>query len=354
MASKLYTERKLERKLFGLRSEKPKATLGQALVLTGAGGTTVLMPDRGATTGELVWGGYDTVYVVDMGSKDLKITCSAPATGGDVTFKVTFSAGYRVSDPAAVVNRRIDDPAPMLQRVITEAISRVTSSYDIEKGQEALAAVRVAMERRDFGEKVPFAFDTVNVELELDAQAKEFLRKRREQRQQAILAKESSETTVATAEADQLKRQYELEATRKQKEFDMEMARRQVEMELQIQKMRMEVYKPMIEGGLWSVLVQQLAQNPGDIGRVTDMILQVHSQKVQGDVLMLKTMLDGDMIEDRHLKDITAGLVRNLEQNLRGGGFQLGGPPDVKALPARATDAGGEGAPPSAGQEAGG
>lgn len=318
MSPNLLTERKLQRKLWGLLSERPRAMPGQALVLTGKDGTTILYSERAATTGEAVWGNYDTIYEVDLGNRDLTFSCGAPAKGGDVSFRVSFSCGYQVSDPAAVVHQHIEDPAPMLQRVLTETISRVTAGFDIEDGPAALQAVRTALEKRDFADRLPFELNSINVGLELDAPAKAFLAKRRETRQQAVLARDSSDLTVAAAEAAQLRQKYDLESQQRQREFELQLQREKIRHELEMQKLRIDVYRPMVEGGMMGMLVQQLAQNPDDIGRVTDVILQMHSQKVQTDLLMLKTLLDGDAIEDRHLKDVTASLVHNLEQNLRG------------------------------------
>ena len=316
MAVKLYSKRKIERRFFGLRSKHLAALPGKALVLTGGGSTVALFPGQKATPGEAVYGGYDTIYEVDMGTKDFKYTFSAPAKGGDVSFRISFSAGYHVSDPIEVVNRQIEDPTTMLERVISEAVSKITAEHDIEDGEKALTAIRAALAKRQLGKETPFVLDTINVGLELDSEAKTFLRKRREQRRQVTLARESSDLTAATAAAEREKKEYELQAVKKQREFELELAREKVKMELEIQQLRLSVYKPMIEGGLWSVLIQQLAQNPDDIGRVTDVMLQAHSQKVQSDLLMLKALIDGDVIQDHHLHDVTTRLIQNLEQNI--------------------------------------
>jgi hypothetical protein len=106
---------------------------------------------------------------------------------------------------------------------------------------------------------------------------------------------------------------------------------------LETQKKRLEIYKPMIQEGMWGVLVQQLAQNPGDIGRVTDVMIQIHGQKVAADVAMLQTMIQGDMIEDRHMKDVVSTLVQNLQQNLRSGPLQLEQTAPARVLPAAET-----------------
>ena len=334
MTSKLYSERKIERRFFGMRSERPQAKPGQALVLTGNGGTMVLQAGTRATPGEAVWGAYDTIYEVYMGQKEVAFTCSAPAKGGDVSFQANFQASYRVSDPAAVVDRGIDDPVPTIRRVVTDVISQVTGSFDIEDVQGASAAVRESLTKRNFTKEIPFVLETPLVALELDSKAKEYLSKRREMRRDAELARGSTDLTTATADADRLKREYELKAMQQQQQGELELVklkaameaeltRQKVALELEMQKQRLDVYKPMIQEGMWGLLAQQLAQNPGDINRVTDVIMQMHSQKVAADVTMLQAMIQGDMIEDRHIRDVVSNLVQNLQQNMRGGPLQL-------------------------------
>lgn len=350
MTSKLYSERKTERRFFGLRSERPQAKPGQALVLTGNGGTMVLQAGTRATAGEAVWGAYDTVYEVDMGQKEVAFTCSAPAKGGDVAFLANFSASYRVSDPAAVVDRRIEDPTPIIRRVVTDAISQVTGGFDIEDVQGASAAVRESLGKRNFSKEMPFVLETPLVALELDSKAKEYLSKRRDMERQTKLARGSTDLTTATADAERLKREYEIKAMQQQQQGELEMVklkaameaelmRQKVALELEIQKQRLEVYKPMIQEGMWGVLVQQLAQNPADIGRVTEVMIQMHGQKVAADVSMLQAMIQGDMIEDRHMKDVVSSLVQSLQQNMRSGPLQLEQAAAPQKLPAASAEA---------------
>ena len=193
---------------------------------------------------------------------------------------------------------------------------------------------------RDFSKELPFVLEMPTVTLDLDAKAKEYLGKRREQQRETTLERERTGRIVATAESEQLKQQFDLEMARRRAAFDAEMARQQAAHELEIQKMRLDVYKPMIQEGLWAVLVQQLAQNPGDIGRVTDMIMQLHNQKVSADVQVLEVLLKSDAIEDRHVKDIASSLVHNLEQNMRGGLPQMSTSTAAdKRLPSDATAA---------------
>jgi hypothetical protein len=317
--AKLYTSRQIKRGFLGLGTERPKANLGQALVLTGGGAPIVLKPGQQATAGEGVWGGYDTLYEVDMGKKDLQFAGNTPAEGGGFYFHFSVSMSYQVSDPIRVINEQQDDPQPMLKRVITETLSRVTAQHDIENVKAATGSVRQALDANALSARLPFTLSEIQVQLELDETAKAFIRKKREQSYEAQLAREAADLRAARGEANMDEQKYEMELERKRKEFDLEQKRREIEEELNIQKMRVDLYKPIIEGGMWTVLVQQLAQYPDDINRVSEVIRQMHSQQVATDLEVLKTLVAGDMIQDRHVKDVTARLVSNLERNMRSG-----------------------------------
>jgi len=320
MKTKLYEQQSIKRKFFGLKSDRPKAGPHEALVLTGKGGTVVLLPDQSATPGEAFMAKYDTVFRVNMGVYDITTTFQAPAEGGDVSFTVTFSTGYRVSDPSAVVKRKLEDPASLLVRSFQESISQITSSFDIEKGADAAKAIREAMVTKTFVAGLPFVLEQPHVQVDLDSAAKAYLSQKREQRRQADLTRASTSQTIAEAEKRQLEQEYELRAREQEAKFQMEMEKRRVEMELQVQQMRLEVYKPMIEGGMWALLMQQLAQNPDDIGKVTDVIMTMHGRKVEADLLRLKTLIDGDVIDDAQIKRVTDSLIQSLEVSMLTGG----------------------------------
>ena len=49
----------------------------------------------------------------------------------------------------------------------------------------------------------------------------------------------------------------------------------------------------------------------------------MHQQQSGADLSMLQALLDGDMLEDRHLKEVTSNLVRRLQRNTTGS-LQLG------------------------------
>lgn len=350
MAEKLYTVRELRRGLFGFKAERPLAPPGKVLVLIGGGAPIVLWPGDRPTPGESTWNRYITVYEIEMGVRPLNFTANLPTRELDVYFQVNCSANYKIADPLRVINEGLDAPEKFLKDILVASFSLVTQGFEVEEKQKAEMAVRDVLARKLFTEKLPFELSGVNVSLELEANAKEFLRKRRQQREAAVIATEGKKLTEATAEAEQLKKQYEfelqkrqqefdLQLQRQQREFDIEIQRRQVDMEIEIQRQRAEIYRPMIKDGLWGVLVQQLAQNPDDIDRVSNMILDMHSRQLAADISVLEAMIKGDRIEDWHLKDVTTDLVGRLRRNVGSGPLQVTGEEPKQLPPAQATTA---------------
>ena len=320
MNTKLYETQSIKRKFFGLKSERPKAGPHESLLLTGKGGTVLLLPDQSVTPGEAFMAQYDTLFRVDMGVFDITTTFQSPAEGGDASFTVTFSTGYRVHDPATVVKRKLQYPTTLLIRSFQERISQITADYDIEKGAEAAKAIRRAMISKEFMAGLPFVLEQPHVKVDLDEAAKEYLSQKREQRRQADLIRNSTSQTIAEAEKRQLEQKYELRFRKQEEESRLAMQKLQEEMRLTLEKMRKDVYRPMIEGDMWALLVQILAHNPDDIGKVTKLILTMHGQKAQVSLLGLKALIDGDVIDDAQIKRVTDNLIQSLEVNLLSAG----------------------------------
>lgn len=356
MTEQIYTTRKLKRGFFGFKVERPQAAPGKVLVLTGGGAPIVLWPGQKPTAGEAAWNRYDTVTEIDTVNREFNFTAPVAAKGGDVAFQMTFSAGYKVNDPVKVLNEGLLNPEPALRRVITERVSRITEQFDIEDAQGAVAAVRDLVDKGKYTEKLPFELSTVNVKLELDSQARDFLAKRRQQRRDAELAAGSKQLTEEQAKATKLSKQFDHDIQQIENHHDLDLerlraeaallldnqrAQNQLQLEKQkaenalaIQQMRMEVYKPMIQGGMWDMLTLRLADNPSDVGKVSELIVQMHAQQLAADVSVLEAMIRGDVIKDHQLKDVTGDLVRRLRSSASGGGPTLGPAPERKQLAA--------------------
>ena len=288
MAQTLYTRRELRKRFLGLRNERPKAEPGRALVLLGEDAPIVLYPGQTISPGESVWGKHDTIYEVDITQKNLSFRTSAPAKGGVWEFTVTFSGSYQVSDPLEVINQGIQDPVPMLQLVIKDIISQVTQQFDIEDGESARMAVRKKLEE-GLGKKAPFKLGAIYIELEPDEEAKEFIKEQRRQARKATLIKGSKQVIEAQDSIDRLQRQM----------------RREGEAEM------VAHYEKMLDKGITTILAQQLAQNPENAPQITNFLLQLRQQDIQGKVEILQTMVEKDMIEDWQLKDLVDDVIQS-------------------------------------------
>ena len=203
-----------------------------------------------------------------------------------------------------------------------------------------------------YTEKLPFDLSAINVKLELDSQARDYLSKRRQQFREADLARNAQQLTTAKAEEESLRQLYDHQAQHTQNKHELEMdklrAQYQLELEkqraqnaLDIQKMRVEVYKPLVQGGMWDMLLLRLGENPGDVAQVSDLIMQMHARQLLADVAVLEAMIKDDRIEDRHLKDVMADLVRRLRTGA-GASLPTLSATEPKQLPSDQTDPGGK------------
>ncbi|NLD45149.1 MAG: hypothetical protein GX657_16840, partial [Chloroflexi bacterium] len=147
-SAKLYRKEPIRRRFFGLKAARPRAEPGTVVVLTGGQAPIVLWPGQKSTPGEAAWNKYDTMYTIDTGRREFAMNdVLVPAKGGDVHFRVHFSASYRISDPVLIIEEDIVDARPILMRVLTESISRITEKFDIEEVEEARNAVRDMLDK---------------------------------------------------------------------------------------------------------------------------------------------------------------------------------------------------------------
>lgn len=286
MAEKLYTQRKIKKSFLGLKTERPRAELGQALVLTGGGAPMVLMPGERATSGEAAWAGYDTVYEVDLGKRSCQVTGNAPASDGIAEFQFTLSASYRVNNPRQVIEDGLQDPNEALTRVLTETVRRIAGHHDIRQVNQAAQQVREALDGNKLSSKLPFDFTEVSFKLEVDSARKTL-----------------AQTGYAHEKAI-------LEEQHKQ----------------EIYRMRRDMYETMAQGGQMSAMMQQLAQRPDDIVQVADILRQQDEQQKLANLQFLQTMLDKDMIQDHHLKDVIVNVVDQVYRTNQANRPQLGSP----------------------------
>lgn len=297
MPEKLYTQRKIKKSFLGLRSERPRAELGQALVLTGGGTPIVLMPGEQATAGEAAWSGYDTVYEVDMGKHTLQVSGSVPSADGIAEFRFTLSVSYKVNNPRQVIDDALADPRDLIQQVLAETIRQAASRYDIRDVQAARTDARTLLEKNQLSSKLPFEFSDISLQLEVDE------------------ARKNIAQTLDEHERELLEEKHRQE----------------------IFRIRREMYEMMAQGGQMSAMIQQLAQRPDDIVQVADILRRQDEQRRLENLQLLEAMLDKDMVQDHHMKDVIVNIVNSVSRRTGEAGPQLPGsqqsqlPPSAEA-----------------------
>lgn len=296
MAERLYTQRKIKKSFLGLKTERPRAELGQALVLTGGGAPLVLMPGERATSGEAAWAGYDTVYEVDLGKHNLNVTGNAPADDGIAEFQFNLAFSYRVNSPRQLIEDGLQDPSDVLRQVLTETIRRVTSNHNIRDVQQATNATRSVLDKNQLSSKLPFELADISLRLEVDSAVKTIAKTRNEQ------------------EAAVLRQQHSQEIERMKEAHNQE-----------IWAQRRTVYENMADGGQMAALMQQLAQRPDDIAQVSEILRQQDERQRLENLQLLQTMLDKEMIQDHHMKDVIVNIVNSVHRPVQGSRPQLGG-----------------------------
>jgi len=284
MADRLYIQRKIKKSFLGLKTERPRAELGQALVLTGGGAPLILMPGERATSGEAAWAGYDTVYEVGLGKRSCQISGTAPASDGIAEFQFSLSASYRVNNPRQVIEDGLQDPTEALNRVLTETVRRIAGHHDIQQVNQAAQQVRDALDNNRFSSKLPFDFSEVSFKLEVDS------------------ARKSLAQTGYAHEKALLEEKYKQE----------------------IYQIRRDMYATMAAGGQMAAMMQQLAQRPDDIAQVADILRQQDKDQWQANRQFLEKMLEEDRIPDHELRNAIFSIVNSVYQPPRGSQSQLG------------------------------
>jgi hypothetical protein len=105
----------------------------------------------------------------------------------------------------------------------------------------------------------------------------------------------------------------------------------------EIFRIRREMYEMMAQGGQMSAMIQQLAQRPDDIVQVADILRRQDEQRRLENLQLLEAMLDKDMVQDHHMKDVIVNIVNSVSRRTGEAGPQLPGsqqsqlPPSAEA-----------------------
>ncbi|MFD2474142.1 hypothetical protein [Amycolatopsis silviterrae] len=127
------------------------------------------------TTGELVWGGYRSVYDVDLSLRNLTLDITLPSSGDAFVFRTEVDVQWKVEDPEKVVAEGIRDlRKPLVPQLLAELrqASRALAATDVETAEKA---VNSAFDSDRFQSRYGIS-TTVHVRLRMDAQTERNVR----------------------------------------------------------------------------------------------------------------------------------------------------------------------------------
>lgn len=277
----------------GLRlfQPRPKPEPGIALVFDKEGQPllTLWHGDR-LTAGEVRWGGYKTVYRVDVTEHTFDFNCKLPCRGDAFDFLAEVRVTYDVSDPAVIVKRNITDARTVLKSSILETMRRVSRKYQVDESDEAENAIIKAIKNEDYD--IGFKIKRFVAELSLEQEERDYIRKQRD-----------------------IKRSEDLEG-------------QTIKKKIKLTKMKMDFYSPLIEKGEWQMLVLQLSQNPEDVPAVKQIMETMSQQRqteTQRQLEILQVMLKSGALEGYQLEETGKRVLQSLITG-------LGPQPESKAL----------------------
>jgi hypothetical protein len=128
--------------------------------------------DKQPTTGELLWGGYRTMYEVDLAMHRLGLEITLPSSGDEFVFRAVADVQWRVSDPKLVVLRGITDIRDVMVPQLLDGLRKATRSLlstEVEQAEKsANAQFQENWLTEDYGLRT-----SVHVRLRLDEQKEE-------------------------------------------------------------------------------------------------------------------------------------------------------------------------------------
>lgn len=131
--------------------------------------------DKQPTAGELLWGGYRSLFEVDLSMQRLGLEITLPSAGDAFVFRTTVDVQWRVTDPKRIVQSGVADIRRVMVPVLLDGLRQATRSLlaaDVE------AAEKTANAQFDHNWLIDEygLWTNVLVRLRMDAQKEENLR----------------------------------------------------------------------------------------------------------------------------------------------------------------------------------
>jgi len=295
---------------------RPTPEPGVALVLFREGQPPVtLWPGDRLTAGEVRWGNYKVVYKVDVTEHSFSSDCTLPCESDAFDFHAEVQVTWAVDDPALIVERNVTDARTALEPLIIRTMRSVSRRYGVEASSTAEEGIIQAVENETYD--VGIKLNRFVVELRLEKDARDYIRKQEEIRRRTILDKaeigRQREVEAAQATLGEERRKFR-EA---EDQWERERKKLEEQAELERQKMRMEFYGPLIEKGNWQLLAFHLANHPDDVPGVIQTMRQQRQIELEYNLKALEGLLAKAGLEEWEVQEPAKELLRHIASVLK-------------------------------------
>jgi len=267
-----------------LLGSSPSPEPNVALVLVSKGKSVPLQHGETLTAGEWRWGGFHTVYKVNTGTFPVNFQCDLPCKSDAFHFRADVRLECFTSGPAIIVQRNSSDIKADIEKRVTDAIRPLSRTYDVEESDKAEESLRREIKRQDY--QIGVKINHATISLDLDDEAREYIRKQREIRRRTVIDKAEIEHTREVESAQSV----------------LERERREREME------KMKFFMELIKQGNAESLALYLMTNRDDAPMIIEMISQQRQIEQEHQLKMLNTLLSKS--------DIKGWEVTQLLQNI--------------------------------------
>ncbi|MGH3942192.1 MAG: hypothetical protein ACRDTG_26935 [Pseudonocardiaceae bacterium] len=236
-----------------------------------------------------VIGRYRLRFEVDVADHHDVVECPLPCKGDAYDFDGKITLDWRVTDPIAIVERRIGDGLELCCARLLEQLPQISRSFDIE--QCGLAQMEI---NRILGSAPTVLPEGITVHrfaarLSLDDTTKKAL--------QELRAAQRSNTLATVTQGG----------------LDIEQERG-----LRRQQQRMEAIQAAVHGN-YDLVAIHLSQHPEDTGSLINMIRSDYQTNEERRDRLIGELLKRDLIQDIDVGDLNSALLGNAATTFRNG-----------------------------------
>jgi hypothetical protein len=265
---------------------------------------------------------YKLRFEVDIADHHDVVKCPLPSRGDAFSFDGTLVIGWRVTDAAVVVERRISDGLELCYAWLVERLRQISRGFDID----ACALAELEINRRLGAAPITLPEGiTVHrfyARLGMDESTIKGIHAMRAAQHDGSLAAVKSSGSQGVQDIEQ-------EGT------------------LRRQRQRLEAIQAAIRGN-YDLVAIHLGQHPDDTGSLINMIRSDHQASEERRDRMIAELLKRDLIQDIDVGDLNSALLSTATDSYRSGPPRAIGLPGLTALPSAPTSSAGAASQPVA------